>query len=126
VLLEHGLKVTAVDTGEMDERLSKNKNFRYINNNASELDLGEEKYDLITSDISWNALRTARMVNKASLYLKEGGTAIVTVKLMSDKIWRSVKDVMKIYEEEFEIIRAKQLFHNREEITLLMTKGRKN
>ncbi|OGO77618.1 MAG: hypothetical protein A2Y23_11720 [Clostridiales bacterium GWB2_37_7] len=122
VLLENKIAVTAVDTGDMDERLNKYKNFTYIKANASELELEENSFDLLTSDVSWNAKNTAVMVNKASRFLVDGSYAIITLKLMSDKVRRTIKEVKEIYQEVFDVIAAKQLFHNRDEITLLLRK----
>lgn len=122
VLLEKHIAVTAVDTGDMDERLKKYKNYTNIKANASEIELSEKSFDLLTSDISWNAKNTAALVNRASRFLKDGGYAIVTVKLMSDKVRRTIKEVKEIYQEIFDIKAAKQLFHNRDEITLLLKK----
>ncbi len=122
VLLEHGLQVTAVDTGDMDERLYKYPGFRFIKKNVSELELEKESFDLLTSDISWNPKNTARLLVKASEYLKEGGAAVVTLKLMGDKVRRTIKEVLAIYEEAFEILKIRQLFHNRDEVTLFLMK----
>lgn len=122
VLLEKGIAVTAVDTGDMDSRLNKYKKYTYIKANASELDLPVQSFDLLTSDISWNPKNTASLVNKASAFLKDGGQAIVTVKLMGEKIRRTIKEVKEIYQEVFDVQAVKQLFHNRDEVTLLLKK----
>ena len=122
VLLEKEIAVTAVDIGNMDVRLNKYKNYTNIKGNISGLDLPEQSFDLLTADISLNAKSTATMINKASRFLKNNGYAIVTVKLLGDKVRRSIKEVKEIYQEVFEIEGAKQLFHNRDEITLLLKK----
>lgn len=122
VLLEHGLQVTAVDTGDMDDRLLKHPGLRFIKANASELQLEKTGFDLLTSDISWNPKNTARLINEASGYLKSGGTAVVTLKLMGEKVRKTIKEVLSIYKEVFEILQVKQLFHNRDEVTLYMKK----
>lgn len=122
VLLEKGLAVTAVDTGDMDPRLNKFKNYTYIKGNASELDLPKNSFDMLTSDISWNPKNTAQLVNRAADFLRDGGLAVVTVKLMGTKVRRIIKEVKEIYQEVFDIMEAKQLFHNRDEITLIMSK----
>lgn len=122
VLLEHGLQVTAVDTGDMDDRLSKFPGFKFIKSNASELELPKESFDLLTSDISWNPKNTARLITGASEYLKPKGTAVVTLKLMGDKVRKTIREVLNIYKEVFEVIEVKQLFHNRDEVTLYLMK----
>lgn len=122
VLLEHNVSVTAVDTGDMDPRLNKYKNYTFIKANASEVELHEDEFDMLTSDISWNAKNTALLVNRASKALKAGGYAVVTVKLMGSKVRRTIREVKEIYQEVFDVKAAKQLFHNRDEITLLLRK----
>jgi 23S rRNA (cytidine2498-2'-O)-methyltransferase len=122
VLLEHGLQVTAVDTGDMDERLLKHPGFRFIKSNASDLKLDPESFDLLTSDMSWNPKNTARIIINASEYLKTGGTAVVTLKLMGEKVRKTIKEVLSLYKEVFEVLEVKQLFHNRDEVTLYLRK----
>ena len=122
VLLENNLQVTAVDTGDMDDRLNKYPGFKFIKANAAELELEKDSFDLLTSDVSWNAKNTARTINKASEYLKTGGTAVVTLKLMGDKVRKTIKEVLAIYKEVFEVLEVKQLFHNRDEVTLYLKK----
>jgi len=122
VLLSHGLHVTAVDTGDMDKRLMSNTGLRYIKVNAGDLQLEGECFDLLTSDISWNPKNTARMVNRAAGYLAEGGTAVVTLKLMGEKVRKTIKEVLKLYSEVFDVLGVKQLFHNRDEVTLYLKK----
>ncbi|MDF2890642.1 MAG: SAM-dependent methyltransferase [Clostridia bacterium] len=122
VLLEKKIAVTAVDTGDMDIRLNKYQNYTNIKANASEIELPEQSFDLLTSDVSWNAKNTAVLVNRASKFLRDGGYAIVTVKLMGDKVRRTIREVKEIYQEIFDVMATKQLFHNRDEITLLLRK----
>jgi 23S rRNA (cytidine2498-2'-O)-methyltransferase len=122
VLLEHGLKVTAVDTGDMDSRLLKAPGLRFIKSNASELKLEKDSFDLLTSDISWNPKNTARLTNESAQYLKSGGAAVVTLKLMGEKVRKTIKEVLAIYKEVFEVLQVRQLFHNRDEVTLYLRK----
>lgn len=122
VLLEYGLWVTAVDTGDMDSRLDSYKHYEFLKTNVADLELDKGDYDILTSDISWNPVNTARMLCKSAQYLKQHGNAVVTVKLMSSKVRKTIRDVMAIYGEVFDILGARQLFHNRDEITLYMKK----
>ena len=122
VLLRRGLRVTSVDTGEMDAELLKQKAMEFLKVNAAELDLGDREIDLLVSDMSWNATQTAKTVCKAAKWLKAGGYAIVTVKLLNGKPVKSLTEVKKVYNEVFEIMDCRQLFHNREEVTLYMKK----
>ncbi len=122
VLLDYGIAVTAVDTGDMDQRLLENENLSFIKGNVSDVKLSSCSFDMLTSDISWNPINTAKMAVECSDALKADGIAVVTVKLMNSKIGRTIKGVKNIYSEKFDILGAKQLFHNRDEITLYMKK----
>ncbi len=123
ILLEHGIKVTAVDTREMEKRLSDNPNFTYMKKDLEGLELEPDTLvDMITFDMSMNPYKAAGVINSSAKYLKNEGIAVITVKLTSEKIWKSLKEVMKKYSEVFEILGVKQLFHNRDEITLYMKK----
>jgi len=122
VLLEKEIAVTAVDIAAMDVRLDKYKNYTNIKGNITGLDLPEQSFDLLIADISLNSKSTATMINKASRFLKNNGYAIVTVKLTGDKVRRSIKEVKEIYQEVFEIEEVKQLFHNKDEVTMLLKK----
>lgn len=65
----------------------------------------------------------ARMVTGLLHSLETGGTAVVTVKLLTKKPMALVKEIMSVFEaSRMQIQGAKQLFHNRDEITLYMIK----
>jgi 23S rRNA (cytidine2498-2'-O)-methyltransferase len=122
VMLEHGLRVTAVDTGDMDSRLSKLPRFKFVKADASALELEHTNYDVLTLDANWSPKSTAKIINNASKYLKSGAIAVVTVKLMGDKVRKTIKEVTAIYREVFDVLDVKQLFHNKDEVTLYLKK----
>jgi len=47
---------------------------------------------------------------------------VVTLKLMGDKVRKTIKEVLVLYKEVFEILEVRQLFHNRDEVTLYLRK----
>ncbi len=122
-LLERGLKVTAVDPAKMEPSLMKYANLTFLRKNASEVKFKENSFDLLVCDMSWSPKQMARLVTDLLYSLRSGGTAIVTVKLMHKKPLALIHDVIASFEEfGMQIQRAKQLFHNRDEITLYMIK----
>lgn len=122
VLLRRGLRVTAVDTGEMDAALLKNKALEFIKATIDEMDLESKEFDILVSDMSGNPTLTAKKICKAAKWLKTDGIAIISVKLINDKPVKSLSEVKKVYGDVFEILSCRQLFHNREEVTLYMKK----
>lgn len=118
VLLERGLKVTAVDTAEMDPSLERHPNLRHMRKNTADISFPPGSFDLLVCDMSWDPHRTCRMVTELAPALTAGGSGIITLKLMHRKPFQSIQDLMEDYSEVFDIRKVKQLFHNREEVTM--------
>ncbi|MCQ4085604.1 methyltransferase domain-containing protein [Saccharibacillus sp. JS10] len=122
-LLERGLKVTAVDPAKLHPSLLKMPNLTYVRKNANEVKFRENEFDLLVCDMSWSPKLMVQMVTDLLHALSPGGTAIITIKLMHKKPMALIKDVISSFENSrLQVQRAKQLFHNREEITLYMIK----
>jgi len=83
VLLDHGMRVIAVDTGELDPRLLGQPGLTFLQRNVNDLTLpATTKLDMLTCDMSWDPFFTVRAVNRLSEWLQSGGQVILTVKLM--------------------------------------------
>jgi 23S rRNA (cytidine2498-2'-O)-methyltransferase len=50
--------------------------------------------------------------------MSAGGSGIITLKLMHRKPFQSIQDLTDAYSDFFDIRKVKQLFHNREEVTM--------
>ncbi|MNO76278.1 Ribosomal RNA large subunit methyltransferase M [compost metagenome] len=122
-LLERGMKVTAVDPALMHESLRNYPGLKILRKNAGEVKFRDNEFDLLVCDMSWSPKLMAKLVTGLLHSLSPGGTAIVTVKLMHKKPLAMIKEIIAMFEgERMQIQRAKQLFHNRDEITLYMIK----
>jgi 23S rRNA (cytidine2498-2'-O)-methyltransferase len=122
LLLERGVSVTAIDPGAMHPSLRNHPKLTYLKRNASEVKFKPNTFDLLVCDMSWSPMQMVKLVLDLSDSLSYGATAIVTIKLMHRKPLQTIRDVIAKLESAFIVHRAKQLFHNREEITLFMTK----
>jgi len=118
VLLERGLKVTAVDPAEMDPSLTPNPNLRHIRRNAAEVSFAPGSFDLLVCDMSWDPFHTCRIVSELAPAISAGGSGIVTLKLMARKPLPSIQELTREYGRLFDVRQVKQLFHNREEVTM--------
>lgn len=118
LLLERGLRVTAVDTGEMADVLKGNPRLTILRKNVEEVAFEPSTFDLITCDMSWNPLHTADLVVKQAPAVREGAHGILTVKLMLDNPTRTIRRVRELVEPAYRVVRIKQLFHNRDEVTM--------
>ncbi|MBB3110349.1 23S rRNA (cytidine2498-2'-O)-methyltransferase [Paenibacillus phyllosphaerae] len=122
LLLERGLKVTAVDPAELHPSLFQYPRLTNLRKNASDLKFQPGTFDLLVCDMSWSPMQMVRLVLDLEEALQPGATAIITVKLMHKKPLQTIKDVISRFGTVFVLRKAKQLFHNREEITLYLVK----
>ncbi|MBB6638353.1 SAM-dependent methyltransferase [Cohnella thailandensis] len=118
VLLERGVKVTAVDPAEMDESLLLHPHLRHLRKNAAEVKFAPGTFDLLVCDMSWDPHHTCRIVSELAPALSAGASGIITLKLMYRKPMQTIQDLLQEYKKHFEIRQVKQLFHNREEVTI--------
>ncbi|RED77487.1 SAM-dependent methyltransferase [Cohnella phaseoli] len=118
VLLERGLKVTAVDPAEMDESLVMNPHLRHIRRNAAEVSFSPGSFDLFVCDMSWDPYHTCRIVSELAPSISAGGSGIITLKLMYRKPLQTIDELTEEYGRLFDVRQVKQLFHNREEVTI--------
>jgi 23S rRNA (cytidine2498-2'-O)-methyltransferase len=72
--------------------------------------------------MSWSPMQMCRLVLDLEETLAPHATAIITIKLMHKKPLQTIREVKERFSTAFIIKRAKQLFHNREEITLYLEK----
>ncbi len=122
-LLERGLKVTAVDPAKLHPDVLASPRLTHIRKNANSVKFRDHQFDLMVCDMSWSPKLTAKMVSELLYALVPGGTAVVTVKLLNKKPMALIQEVIGTFQEaRLQVQRAKQLFHNRDEITLYMIK----
>lgn len=122
LLLERGLRVTAVDPADLHPSLLEYPTLTYLKRNASDVKFDAGSFDLLVCDMSWSPMLMCKLVLDLEPALAKGATAIITVKLMHRKPLQTIRDVISRLETEFALQKAKQLFHNREEITLYLQK----
>lgn len=123
LLLERGLRVTAVDPAELHPTLIDHPRLTYMKMNAGEARLPPGSIDLLVCDMSWSPMMMVKLVLELTPALAPGADAIITVKLMHRKPLQTIRDVIAKLETAFRLRKAKQLFHNRDEITLYLTYG---
>ena len=117
------MRVIAVDTGLLDQRLSGHKGLTFLQQNVRQLALPKgTKLDLITCDMSWDPFFTVGAINRLLPSLSVGGQMILTVKLMGKRPLNTIREVCASLDERLQVAHAQHLFHNRQEITLHLVK----
>jgi len=127
MLLEAGMKVVAVDPAKLDARLAKQPHLEHSRGYAEEY-LEEaikrrRKFNVITNDMRMDAREAARLLVEASACLLREGFIISVLKLphTTSEIdpLKNLSEALKLLQRHFGIVQARQLFHNRQEVTVL-------
>lgn len=132
ILLDTGLSVIAVDPAQLDPRLTKHVHLHYYNGYAEEF-LEEAisrhiNFTLIVNDMRMDARDAARLLVTAAACLQNDGYIISTLKLPHETQTMhpltTLKAALNILESGYSFVRARQLFHNRQEVTVLAAQPR--
>lgn len=127
LLLEAGLNVVAVDPANLDPRLTKRKRLEhyrgYAENYLEEAIRKSRHFDMIVNDMRMDAREAARQLTKASLCLQADGFIISVFKLPHAapgiNPLTNLNEALKILSTRFSLVQARQLFHNRQEVTVV-------
>jgi 23S rRNA (cytidine2498-2'-O)-methyltransferase len=122
LLLERGVEVIAIDPGDLHPSLLGHPKLSFFKRKAGEVRFRESQFDLVVCDMSWSPKQMAKLIIELLPALQHGGAAIITLKLMHGKPFQTVKDTVRMLEPALKLQRAKQLFHNRDELTLYFIK----
>lgn len=122
LLLERGLEVTAVDPARLDPSLKGHPRLTFLRKNAAEVHFSEGQFDLLVCDMSWSPRQMVKLVSGLAYALCRGGTAVITLKFMHKKPFQAFRETVEALKPSLSLIGAKQLFHNREELTLCLMK----
>lgn len=118
VLADYGYNVLAVDPAELHPDLEKDKRITHIKSKVQDIKL-EKQLDLIVNDMNIEPQETAMIMNDIAHFLKPEGLAIVTLKL-PDHAQRRIEETVSVLKENYEVQKIRSLFHNRQEVTVLL------
>lgn len=122
VLAEAGCRVTAVDRAPLDPSISGKNNVRYIQRDARHFRDEKDVYDIVTCDINGDPIQAARALTGTAPSIRKGSPLIMTVKLSGKSQDKIIEKTVKTLKEAFSIERIRQLYHNRDEITVYALK----
>ncbi|MBW4443637.1 MAG: 50S rRNA methyltransferase [Plectolyngbya sp. WJT66-NPBG17] len=121
ILRKLGLSVVAVDPGDLVNSLQSDPKIAHYRQLVQQyLPNCRDRYDLIVNDMRMNAGDSAKNMIEASKVLKQGGLAIMTLKLPSKGVKGVINNAIDILENNYQIIGIRNLFHNRQEATVVM------
>lgn len=129
LLLLAGLHVVAVDPAQLDPRLSHYRNLLHVRSHAERYLEAEApghrplSFDVITNDMRMDARDAARLLVPLGRRLRPDGFILSTLKLphQTERIdpLRNLHEALSLLNRAFAIVQARQLFHNRQEVTVI-------
>lgn len=121
VLRQKEQYVTAVDPAWLHPSLQKDKGVRHLRLTAEEyLEQYPDTYDLIVNDMRLDARDSARLMGAYGRYLYPHGVALITLKLPEKHYDSALDHALNILRQHYTIAGARQLFHNRSEVTVYL------
>ena len=121
VLRQKEQYVTAVDPAWLHPTLQKDKGVRHLRLTAEEyLEQYPDTYDIIVNDMRLDARDSARLMAAYGRTLYPHGLAIITLKLPETKYESALDHALNILRQKYCIAGARQLFHNRSEVTVYL------
>lgn len=134
LLLEAGLTVVAVDPAKLDPRLFRHPGLIHFRSDAEhylEVETPGRKpqmFDVITNDMRMDAREAARLLIKMRSRLRPDGFILSTLKLPHETASvdpsRNLREALSLLSRSFDIVQARQLFHNRQEVTVIAARPR--
>jgi 23S rRNA (cytidine2498-2'-O)-methyltransferase len=125
ILRQRDQYVTAVDPGALDERVAADGGVRHKRMTAEDYLHDEpDQFDLIVNDMRMDARDSARLMVAYARQLYPHGTAIMTLKLPETRRLPVLEHAFDLLRGAYTIAGARQLFHNRSEITVYLRPNR--
>ena len=117
VLRQKGQYVTAVDPADLHPRLAADRGVRHKKMTAEAyLTEGPDAFDFLVNDMRMDARASARLMNAFADFLYPHAEALMTLKL--GKTAAALDPACTILQERYNILHTRQLFHNRNEVTI--------
>lgn len=134
LLLDAGLKVVAVDPAKLDPRLFRRPGLIHFRGYAEHyLEIEEpgnqpQLFDVIMNDMRMDARDAARLLIEMRGKLRPDGFILSTLKLphatASIDPLKNLREATSLLSRYFDIVQARQLFHNRQEVTVIVARPR--
>jgi 23S rRNA (cytidine2498-2'-O)-methyltransferase len=119
----HGLQVTAIDPADLAPPLAADPGVRHLRHTAQRYLPGtDDTFDVILNDMRMDARDSAQLMLTARRNLKATGWAMMTLKLPHSHAERVAASALALLRQRYTLIGARQLFHNRNEITVALSR----
>lgn len=124
VLVEQGFSVIAIDPAKLAPSVKANPKVTHFKGSSQDFLKQMEglTFDVMVNDMKMSIKPSLGIFHSLSENLSPYGYGIITLKLPKEYNYSYISDVLRDVRKLFKIKEARQLFHNRHEITLLVQK----
>lgn len=120
ILRLHGQEVWSVDPGSLDPRLRGDRRIHHEATTAGRFFAANRvRFDVVVNDMRMDQVTSARMMLDAAAHLHRDGLAIVTLKGGGKNPLDGARRGLKVLGDQYDVLHARQLHHNRNEITVI-------
>lgn len=125
ILRKQGQHVVAVDPARLHSSLANDPSIEHHAITAERfVESATGPFDAILNDIRQEPLESAELMQRCAALLKPGGFALVTIKLRHERRAAALETTSRLLEQSYGWQRARQLFHNRSEVTIALRNAR--
>ncbi len=122
ILRTLGMDVWAVDPGELDPRIGSDPRVHYARATAGEfLRRNRLTFDVAVNDMRMDPITSCHLMLDAAAHLRKGGLAVLTFKTGSRDVPGTVRSGLDLLDHSYRVRFARQLHHNRHEVTVVAT-----
>lgn len=120
ILRLRGLAVWAVDPGDLDPRVAADPGVHHVRTTAGEFfrSTGLD-FDVAVNDMRMDAELSCRFMRDAAVRLRPGAVAVMTLKVGVNRPLAALRRCRAVLDDDYETVFARQLQHNRHELTLV-------
>ncbi|WP_145814710.1 SAM-dependent methyltransferase [Kribbella amoyensis] len=120
ILRQHDQEVWSVDPGSLDPRLRGDRRIHHVGTTAGEFfRRNQVRFDVVVNDMRMDQVLSARVMLDAVPHLRRGALAVVTLKGGGRNPLDSARRGLDVLAKEYDILHARQLHHNRRELTVI-------
>lgn len=121
ILRKQGQHVVAVDPARLHPSLAGDPSIEHHAITAERyVESATGPFDAILNDIRQEPLESAELMQRCARLLKPDGFALVTIKLRHAKRAPTLESTLTLLQQSYGWQRARQLFHNRSEVTIAL------
>jgi 23S rRNA (cytidine2498-2'-O)-methyltransferase len=116
------MRVVAVDPADLHPSLASDPAVVHRRQRVQDYFPASGQFDIILNDMRLDARDSVRYMLLAAGNLKAKGMGVMSVKLPGRKMAQVASHSLAMLRQEYQIVGARQLFHNRREITVVLKK----